>query len=43
MSPLDVQTSANTLLQSRADYLQRILLYLMRWKTVAYYRGESLY
>lgn len=43
MSPLDVQASANTLLQSRADYLQKVLLYVMRWKTVAYYRGESLY
>lgn len=43
MSPLDVQTSANTLLQSRADYLQRILLYLMRLRTVDYYRGRPLY
>lgn len=43
MSPLDVQTSANTLLTSRADLLQKRLLFLMKSKLVDYYKGKPLF
>lgn len=42
MSPIDLQTSANTLLLSRADLLQRKLMYLMKCKLVDYYKGKPL-
>lgn len=43
MSPLDVQSSASTLLSSKADLLQKELLYLMKCKLVDYYKGIPLY
>lgn len=43
MSPLDLQTSANTLLLARADLLQRKLMYLMKCKLVDYYKGKPLF
>lgn len=42
MSTLDVQTSANTLLRSRADLLQKRLMYLLKSKLVDYYKGKPL-
>ncbi len=42
MSPIDLQTSANTLIQSKANLLQRRLMYLLKSKQVAYYKGEPL-
>lgn len=42
MSAIDLQTSANTLLLSRADLLQRRLMYLMKCKLVDYYNGRPL-
>lgn len=42
MSPIDLQTSANTLLLSKADLLQRRLMYLMKCKLVDYYKGKPL-
>ncbi len=42
MSSIDVQTSANTLLNSRADLLQRRLMYLIKRKLVDYYKGIPL-
>jgi len=42
MSPIDVQTSANTLLTSKADLLQKKLLYIMKSKLVDYYKGQPL-
>ena len=42
MSPIDLQTSANTLLQSKADLLQRKLMYLLKCKLVDYYKGKPL-
>lgn len=42
MSPIDLQTSANTLLLSKADLLQRRLMYLMKCKLVEYYKGKPL-
>ncbi len=43
MSPLDVQNSASTLLSSKADLLQKQLMYLMKCKLVDYYKGIPLY
>ena len=43
MSPLDVQTSANTLLESRANLLQKRLMYLLKSKLVDYYKGKPLF
>ena len=43
MSALDLQTSGNTLLTSKADLLQRKLLYIMKCKLVDYYKGKPLY
>ena len=43
VTPLDVQTYANTLLQSQAEYLQRVWLLDMRRRMVDYYRYGSLY
>ena len=42
MSPLDVQTNATTLLNSKADLLQRRLLYMMKCRQVDYYKGQPL-
>ncbi len=42
MSPIDLQTSSNTLIQSKANLLQRRLMYLLKAKQVAYYKGEPL-
>ncbi|MDL2281665.1 TolC family protein [Parabacteroides sp. OttesenSCG-928-G06] len=42
MSPIDLQTSANALLMSKANLLQRKLLYLLKCKEVEYYKGEPL-
>ena len=43
MSPIDVQNSAATLLSSKADLLQKKLLYLMKCKLVDYYKGKPLF
>jgi outer membrane protein len=42
MSPLDLQTSAAVLLESRASLLQKQLMYLLKCRQVDYYRGEDL-
>lgn len=42
MSSLDVQTSSNTLANSKADLLQRKLMYLLKCKLVDYYKGKPL-
>lgn len=42
MSPIDLQTSANTLLVSKADLLQKKLMYLLKCKLVDYYKGQPL-
>lgn len=39
MSPLDVQTNANTLMESKANLLQRKLMYVLKCKEVDYYKG----
>ena len=42
MSSIDVQTSANTLLNSRAELLQKRLMYVIKRKLVDYYKGIPL-
>ncbi|MDH6306497.1 outer membrane protein [Parabacteroides sp. PF5-5] len=42
MSPLDLQTSSNTLIESKANLLQRRLMYLLKCKQVDYYKGQPL-
>ena len=42
MSPLDLQTSANTLIESKAILLQKKLMYLLKCKQVDYYKGEQI-
>lgn len=42
MSTLDVQTNANNLLTSRAELLQKRLMYHMKCKLINYYKGEPL-
>lgn len=42
MSSIDLQTSANTLLLSKADLLQKKLMYVLKNRLVDYYKGESL-
>jgi outer membrane protein len=42
MSPLDLQTSANLLIESRANLLQRQLMLLLKCRQVDYYKGKSL-
>ncbi|MDR0431643.1 MAG: TolC family protein [Tannerellaceae bacterium] len=42
MSPIDLQTSANTLIESKANLLQRKLMYLLKCKEVDYYKGKPL-
>ena len=43
MSPIDVRTSSATLLTSRADLLQKKLMYIIKCKLVDYYKGKPLY
>lgn len=42
MSPIDLQTSANILIESRANLLQKQLMYLLKCKQVDYYKGKPL-
>lgn len=42
MSPIDLQTSANTLIESKANLLKRQLMYLLKCKQVDYYNGKPL-
>lgn len=42
MSPLDLQTSGNLLIQSKVNLLQRRLLYIIKSRQVDYYRGGEL-
>ena len=42
MSPIDLQTSSNTLIESKANLLQRQLMYLLKCKQVDYYKGKPL-
>lgn len=42
MSSIDLQTSANTLLLSRANLLQKKLMYVLKSRLVDYYKGEPL-
>lgn len=43
LSMVDLLTTANTYYQSRIDLLQRRLLYYLKYRLVAYYKGESLW
>lgn len=42
MSPLDLQTSSNILIESKANLLQRRLMYILKCKQVDYYKGNPL-
>jgi outer membrane protein len=42
MSPLDLQTSANILIESKANLLRTRLMYLLKRKQVNYYKGDAL-
>ncbi|MDR2120181.1 MAG: TolC family protein [Tannerella sp.] len=42
MSPLDVQTCAGTLLESKATLLQKQLMYLLKCRQVDYYSGKPI-
>lgn len=42
MSSLDLQTSSNTLLLSKANLLQKKLMYVLKSKLVDYYKGQPL-
>ena len=42
MSTLDVQTNANNLLASRAELLQKRLMYYLKCRLIDYYKGEPL-
>lgn len=42
MSSLDLQTSSNILIQSKADLLQKKLMYIIKCKEVDYYKGTPL-
>jgi len=42
-SAIELQTAANTLLESRIGLLQRQMLYLLKERLVRYYRGEGLW
>lgn len=42
MSPLDLQTSANQLIQSKVNLLQKRLLYVVKTRQVDYYKGGEL-
>jgi outer membrane protein len=41
VSPLDLQSSANTLLQAEADMLRTRLSYIIQCRIVDYYNGVS--
>lgn len=43
MSALELQTSGNTLLTSKANLLQKKLLFILKCKLVDYYKGVPLY
>lgn len=42
MSPIELQTSANTLIESKAKLLQKKLMYLLKCRQVDYYKGKPL-
>ena len=42
MSPIELQTSANILIESKAALLQKKLMYLLKSKQVDYYKGKEL-
>ncbi|MDD2437754.1 MAG: TolC family protein [Massilibacteroides sp.] len=42
MSSLDIQNSANLLIQSKINLLQKRLLYVVKTRQVDYYKGEEL-
>ncbi|MDR0995818.1 MAG: TolC family protein [Tannerella sp.] len=42
-SPLDLKQSANTLIESKANLLQKQLMYFLKSKQVDYYKGQALY
>jgi len=42
MSPIDLQTSANILIESKATLLQKKLMYLLKCKQVDYYKGKDI-
>jgi len=42
LSPLDLQTSSNLLIESKVNLLQKRLLYIVKTKQVQYYKGEPL-
>jgi outer membrane protein len=42
MSSIELQTSANTLLESKANLLQRQLMFLLKSRQVEYYKGRPL-
>ncbi|MDR1779248.1 MAG: TolC family protein [Tannerella sp.] len=42
MSPLDLRTASNALIESQANLLQRQLMYLLKRRLVDYYRGGEL-
>lgn len=42
MSPIDLQTSANVLLESKAGLLQKKIWYVIKSKLVDYYKGQPL-
>lgn len=43
LSSLDLQTSANALLQSKITLLQKQMLYLLKERLVRYYKGETVW
>lgn len=43
VTAIDLQTAANTLLESRVGLLQRQMLYLLKERLVRYYRGERMW
>lgn len=42
MNPIDLQTSANVLLESKAGLLQKRIWYIIKSKLVDYYKGQPL-
>ena len=43
MSAIDLQTSSNTLIESKANLLLKKLMFLLTSKQVEYYKGEALF
>lgn len=41
-SPIELQTSANSLIESKANLLQKQLMYLLKCRQVDYYNGKAL-